>query len=85
MNKHVEIMWVQGKWVCQLCRKQPLIVYVATGHDHTDGTMRLCDCGAGVDISHVLGTYNNLNDPIESYAEFKTRDLGERPRIGHLP
>lgn len=40
----VEIKRLLNKWVCIYCEEEVDIKYIATGHDHTDYSYRMCNC-----------------------------------------
>ena len=39
-----------SEWRCEFCEKKPKAVYVVTGHDHTDSSFWVCNCGKGTSI-----------------------------------
>lgn len=62
--KVVNIKWDAQlkKNVCYHCSNpNTLILYLSTGHDHTDGTVFLCNCGEGVSLEDASRDLNLIN------------------------
>lgn len=38
------------EWKCEFCGKDTNTIYVVTGHDHTDSSIYICNCGGGTSI-----------------------------------
>jgi hypothetical protein len=53
--KAVSTTWnpIVRKHVCIHCGSETKAHYIVTGHDHTDDTLDVCNCGKGEDIDEV--------------------------------
>jgi hypothetical protein len=50
MLKAVELRWDGYANTCRYCKSHTTNLYVTTGHDHTDTTIHLCNCGGGESV-----------------------------------
>lgn len=67
--KAVDTVWIKKKheWVCKYCKQNTKTIYVVTGHDHTDSSITICNCGEGTSIQEKWESnhYARDNCPVE--------------------
>jgi hypothetical protein len=68
---HVKLKYDKKRgWLCSFCGNETQIIYIVTGHDHTDSSADMCTCGEGIPFEDVLEENRYSRYPLSYYEEY---------------